>query len=133
MYMKHFVGFVVAVLSLVTAVAQESEKPSVVFNKSQYDFGVVPRQRCEYSCTFTMTNIGSEPVVILGVDTSCSCLKARYSRRPIAVGDSAEIRVVLEAAKVNDGVFNRVVKVRTNKGVSLLTVKGVSVEKNAKK
>jgi len=122
-----------AVLALATVVAQGSEKSAVIFDKSQYDFGVVPRQRCEYSCTFTMTNIGSEPVVILGVDTSCSCLKARYSRRPIVVGGSAEIRVLLEAAKVNDGVFNRVVKVRTNKGVSLLTVKGVSVEKRARK
>lgn len=131
--MRRFVSFVMAVWALATVAAQGSEKSAVMFDKSQYDFGVVPRQRCEYSCTFTMTNIGSEPVVILGVDTSCSCLKARYSRRPIAVGGSAEIRVLLEAAKVNDGVFNRVVKVRTSKGVSLLTVKGVSVEKRARK
>ncbi len=131
--MKRFVVLMLAVLASISAFAQDVETSSVVFDKSQYDFGVVPRHRCEYSCTFTMTNVGSEPVVILGVDTSCSCLKARYSRRPIAAGGSAEIRVLLEAAKVNDGVFNRVIKVRTNKGVSLLIVRGVSVEKGAKK
>ena len=125
--MRRFLLFVLTAFASFALANEAQAEEFAMFEKSVYDFGEVPRVRRDYHCHFTLKNTSSEPLVVLGVDTSCSCLKARYSRRPIPVGASIDIKVILEAAKMNDGVFHRVVKVRTNKGVMLLTVKGVSV------
>lgn len=126
--MRRFLLFALTIFASFALVDEVRAEEFAMFETSVYDFGEVPRVRRDYHCHFALKNTSSEPLVVLGVDTSCSCLKARYSRRPIPVGETIDIKVVLEAAKMNDGVFHRVVKVRTNKGVLLLTVKGVSVE-----
>lgn len=120
--------FGVAQLSL-AAMSDESQVSDIEFSATTCDFGVVPRQNRSYHCEFIYTNKGEKPIVVLGVQTSCSCLKADFSRRPVRPGEQGRIVIELEAAKVDDGVFHRVVKVQTNLGVSLLTVQGKSVPK----
>ena len=106
-----------------------SAKSGVVFDKKVFDFGNVLRENKNYTCTFIVENQTDKPLVLLSVKTSCSCLKANYVRRPLKVGQSTEIVMTLEAAKMEPGVFNRVVEVNTNVGVSYITVRGNSVEK----
>ena len=89
-------------------------KSGVLFDKKVFDFGDVLRDK---------------PLVLLSVKTSCSCLKASYVRRPLKIGQSTEIVMTLEAAKMEPGVFNRVVEVNTNAGIFYITVRGNSVEK----
>jgi hypothetical protein len=57
-----------------------------------------------------------------------SCLKIEFSRKPVAVGESAEIRLILESKKVDIGVFRRIVQIRSNSvgGTEILTIKGVA-------
>ena len=104
-------------------------KSGVLFDKKVFDFGDVLRENKNYTCTFIVENQTDKPLVLLSVKTSCSCLKASYVRRPLKVGQSTEIVMTLEAAKMEPGVFNRVVEVNTNAGVSYITVRGNSVEK----
>ena len=75
-------------------------------------------------------NDGSSPLVILSVTTSCSCLKADYSRKPVAAGERGVIKIIYEARKMELGVFHRVIQVRSNStdGVNLITVQGNSLE-----
>ncbi|MBQ7856463.1 MAG: DUF1573 domain-containing protein [Alistipes sp.] len=115
-------------LSSSYAVASEPEQ-SLCFETTLFDFGTVVRENSTHTCRFLFENRGSEPVVVLGVQTSCSCLKAECSRRPIRQGETGEVLVRLEAAKVDEGIFHRVIKVQTNRGLYLLTVKGQSVSK----
>ena len=104
-------------------------KSGVLFDKKVFDFGDVLRENKNYTCTFIVENQTDKPLVLLSVKTSCSCLKASYVRRPLKVGQSTEIVMTLEAAKMEPGVFNRVVEVNTNAGISYITVRGNSVEK----
>ena len=106
-----------------------TEKSGVVFDKKVFDFGDVVRENKNYTCTFIVENQTDKPLVLLSVKTSCSCLKASYVRRPLKVGQATEIVMTLEAAKMEPGLFNRVVEVNTNAGISYITVRGNSVEK----
>lgn len=117
------------VLSLVASPLDVVQPSDIEFDAKVRDFGTVPREVRNYHCEFTFTNTGDEPIVVLGVQTSCSCLRADFSRRPVKSGEQGSIVITLEAAKMDDGVFHRVIKVQTNRGVSLLTVQGNSVGK----
>ena len=114
--------FLLVVPTAVTA----QEKGDLCFDTTVCDFGTVVRENAIHTHVFHFENRGEEPVVILGVQTSCSCLKTEYSRRPLQRGEKGEITVRLEALKIDEGVFHRVIKVQTNKGLYLLTVKGQS-------
>ena len=109
--------------------SNSTEKSGVVFDKKVFDFGNVLRENKNYTCTFVVENQTDKPLVLLSVKTSCSCLKANYVRRPLKVGQTTEIVMTLEAAKMEPGLFNRVVEVNTNAGISYITVRGNSVEK----
>ena len=109
--------------------SNSAEKTGVVFDKKVFDFGDVLRENKNYTCTFIIENQTDKPLVLLSVKTSCSCLKANYLRRPLKVGQSSEITMTLEAGKMEQGVFHRVVEVHTNAGVSYITVRGNSIEK----
>ena len=65
--------------------------------------------------------------MLLAVTTTCSCLKAEFSRKPIAPGESGVVKIILESAKADKGLFRRIVQVRStsNGGTNILTIKGV--------
>lgn len=116
-------------LSLSAMAAGQSEESGVVFDKNVFDFGNVQRENRDYSCSFIIENRAEKPLVVLSVKTSCSCLKAKYSRRPLKTGEKSCITMTLEAAKMEPGIFHRVVEVETNAGVYRIVVKGNSVAK----
>lgn len=98
------------------------------FEQTEYDFGEVSRKGDDKSCLFRFVNDGTEPLVVLSATTSCSCLRAEFSRKPIGVGESGEIRLIIESKKVDKGIFRRIVQIRSNSvgGTEILTIKGVS-------
>lgn len=98
------------------------------FEESECNFGEILRREENKSCTFRFVNDGSEPLVILSATTSCSCLKTEFSRKPIAVGETGEIKVILESKKVDKGILRRIVQIRSNSvgGIDILTIKGVA-------
>ena len=114
-----------------TAVAQNKQKGAhIAFESTECDLGEVWRKGENRSCTFRFVNDGTEPLVIFSAITSCSCLKADFSRKPVAVGERGEIRLVLESKKMDEGVFHRIVQIRSNSndGTKIITIKGVSKE-----
>lgn len=131
MDMKFFVSFMLfamAVLPLRAEEQREYDGAHLKFEQTEYDFGEVSRKGENRRCTFNFVNDGSEPLVILSATTSCSCLKAEFSRKPIAVGESSEITLHLESKKVDKGLFRRVVQIRSTSvgGTEILTIKGIS-------
>ena len=113
------------------AKGQEGYKGAhISFERTECDFGEVPRKGEDKTCTFRFVNDGTEPLVILSATTTCSCLKTEFSRKPIAVGESGEIRLILESKKVDKGMFRRIVQIRSNSvsGIDIITIKGVSKE-----
>lgn len=126
------VGFVILIsfLSLFCANAQSPEGAHLKLDTATVDFGDVQRRGGDLVREVGFVNDGSSPLVILSVTTSCSCLKAHYSRKPVAPGERGTIKIIYEARKMELGVFHRVMQVRSNSsdGVNLITVQGNSLE-----
>ncbi len=86
----------------------------VKFENPTCNFGEVSHHSRDLEYEFEFTNTGSSPLVILSVVTSCSCLKADFSRKPVPVGGKGVLKIIFEARKMPVGVFHRVVQVRSN-------------------
>lgn len=131
--MKHLLIFVCCVLLLLPLHAESRDRRNrngahIKFEQTECDFGEISRKGENKRCVFRFVNDGVEPLVILSATTTCSCLKAEFSRKPIAVGESGEICLSLESRKVDSGVFHRIVQIRSTStsGTEILTIKGVA-------
>lgn len=112
------------------AAAQPEGGAHLRMESATHDFGDVLRKGGDLVREFTFTNDGTAPLVVVRVVTSCSCLKASYSKRPVPPGASGVIRITYEPHKSEPGVFNKVIQVFSNStgGRELITVQGNSIE-----
>ena len=103
-----------------------NEGAKLVFAQQEYDFGTINRKGEDRECVFHFENKGSEPLVILSAQTSC--LKISFSRKPVAPNGAGEIHLRLESRKMEEGIFHRVIQIKSNSttGIELLTIKGRS-------
>lgn len=135
--MKFLVSFLLLAMAVLPSTAEnrgtkgsdESYKGAHIrLEQTEYDFGNVSRKGEDKSCVFRFVNDGTEPLVIFSAKTSCSCLKAEFPRKPIMVGESSEIRLLLESKKMDKGVFRRVVQINSTSvgGAEIITIKGVA-------
>lgn len=127
-YWLFVLGVVLAIMPLSAEGKSLHNGAHLTFEKSECDFGTVSREGENREYIFRFVNDGSEPLVILSATTTCSCLKSEFSRKPVAVGASGEIRIILESKKIDKGVFHRIVQIRSNStdGTEILTIKGVA-------
>ena len=71
---------------------EDSQAPeTVVFDKTVHDFGDVSVKDGPLSCTFTLTNKGTEPVSIYEVVSSCGCTDVKWTKGTIAPGGTGTI------------------------------------------
>lgn len=113
----------------VCAEGQENHKGAhIKFERTACNFGSVSRQGENQRLLFRFVNDGTEPLVLFSVITSCSCVKPEISRKPIAVGGEGEIVLNVEVDKMEQGVFHRVIQIRSNSvgGTEFLTIEGVA-------
>lgn len=123
------------ILAVLPVAAQTPEGPHLHFEDASHNFGDVPRKGGALTREFRFVNDGTKPLVILRVITSCSCLKASFSKRPVAPADSGVIRITYEPLKSEPGTFNKVIQVYSNStdGRDVLTVQGNSIEGKPRK
>lgn len=95
-----------------------------------HDFGDIPRKGGDLHCSFEFENDGSEPLVVTGMRTTCTCLKYEYPKQPIAPGQKSRIDITYEPHKVEAGNFHRVILVHSNSadGRKLLFIGGNSLD-----
>ena len=74
-------------LLMVQGLVAAPKNDDLCFDATVCDFGTVVRENTIHTHVFHFENQSEEPVVILGVQTSCSCLKTEYSRRPLQKGE----------------------------------------------
>ena len=63
----------------------------VEFDKTVHDFGDISVDDGPQTCTFTVKNVGKEPIAIYEVVTSCGCTDAQWTREPIQPGKTGTI------------------------------------------
>lgn len=103
---------------------------AIRLHATQHNFGDAPRRGGDLVYELHYTNEGTAPLVLTRVVTSCSCLKAHFHRRPVAVGETGVIRIVYEPQKSEPGAFSKVIQIYSNatSGRVIFTVQGNSLE-----
>lgn len=78
---------------VVELVAQQEpqSQETVAFDKTVHDFGDVSIADGPLSCTFTLTNKGTEPISIYEVVSSCGCTDVVWTKGTLAPGQSGTI------------------------------------------
>jgi hypothetical protein len=96
------------------ASAQEvkpASKAVISIDKDVHDYGTI-EQGADGECTFTVTNTGTEPLIISLCKGSCGCTVPVCPTEPIAPGASAKITVKYNTN--NPGPINKSVTITSN-------------------
>jgi ribosomal 30S subunit maturation factor RimM len=89
----------IAVLSF-GAFAQKKISDVAKFESETIDFGKI-KQGVPVKGTFTVTNIGNEPLIIEQANPTCGCTISDYTKSPIAPGKTGVINATYNAAALN--------------------------------
>lgn len=126
--MKKVLFTLLAFGMLQIAAAQEltlTAEPKIEFEETLYNFGKVT-QGDTVEHTFKFQNIGSAPLKILSARGSCGCTVPKYSRDPVAPGDSGEVFVRFRSAgkrNMQNKTVTLITNMKENKQV-VLTIRG---------
>lgn len=95
--------------------------------ETSHDFGAFDEDLGPATCEFKFVNTSDAPVSILAARASCGCTSPKYSREPVAPGDTATVTVTYDPAG-RPGRFSKYVAVdiSDNPRVKLI-VKGTVV------
>lgn len=101
---------------------------TIQFEETVYDFGTI-KDGESVTHTYKFTNTGTEPFVITSAKGSCGCTVPKWSREPIAPGESSEIVVTFNSrGKGREGGVNQNKRVtiigNTNPPNTYLSIKG---------
>jgi len=107
-----FMTLMVSALFGFQAAAQEVvQGPAITIDKETHDYGNISYE-ANGECEFTITNSGTEPLIITGARGSCGCTVPTYPQEPIAPGQSAVIKVTYDTKR--PGPFTKSVTVTSN-------------------
>lgn len=113
--------FAVAAISMFIAPSANAQKEVVQkplskariqFTEKQHDFGDLT-QGDVVTYKFAFQNTGTEPLMILNVQTTCGCTAPEWPKKPIPPGEGGEIVVTFNSAK-KMGRVNKIITVYTN-------------------
>lgn len=96
-----------------TTTTTSTSKAIITVDKEVHDYGTI-EQGANGECVFTVTNTGSEPLIISLCKGSCGCTVPVCPQEPIAPGASASITVKYNTN--NAGPINKSVTITSNAG-----------------
>lgn len=111
------------ILSTGFIAAQEPTKvPKAVFTKNVHDFGKVAESAQTVSCEFTFKNMGTAPLIIQRVNTTCGCTSPEHTKEPVLPGKDGKIKVTYSTVG-RVGVINKEITVFSNVPDSIYKLK----------
>lgn len=113
MDVKYSLGLLLILVVFTSPILVKGQSGRAKFTKTYHYLGNVKEQNGEVSHRYTFKNTGSDSLLIKQVKLSCGCTEARYSRDPIAPGDTASVQVVYDPAN-RPGTFKKPAYVYTN-------------------
>ena len=104
--MRHFflLLFLLGSISLISA---QDKGPRIDFEDSVYHFGEVTIGE-KVTHAFSFSNTGTEPLLLLDVQTSCGCTAPDWSKDPIMPGEESEIKVVFNTAGKRGSQYKKI-------------------------
>ncbi len=100
----------------------QTVSPKMVFETSSHDFNKIKEDGGKVEYTFVFKNMGSEPVIINKVKSTCGCTTPDWSKEPVAPGNTGKIRVVYNPLN-RPGKFYKTVTITSNAENSPVTLK----------
>lgn len=95
-----------------SSTSSDTVTPHMVFDDMIYDFGIAgPKEKLNH--TFTFTNIGSAPLKITRISTSCGCLATLLASKVIPSGGHGEIKATFDT-KDYEGEQEKTITVYSN-------------------
>ncbi|NNE55811.1 MAG: DUF1573 domain-containing protein [Flavobacteriales bacterium] len=85
--------------------------PAISLDKEVHDYGTIEKG-ADGACTFTVTNTGTEPLIISKCKGSCGCTVPKCDKNPILPGATSEISVKYDTKRV--GPINKSVTITSN-------------------
>lgn len=70
--------------------------PVIEWDKTEHDFGTI-EQGDKVETVFTLTNVGEGDLIVTKAKGSCGCTIPQWPREAIALGETAEIKVVFNS------------------------------------
>ena len=113
--MKQFFAACALMLGIVSfGVAQTEVATSgaaITLDKDVHDYGTI-QQGANGTCEFTVTNSGTEPLIISRCKGSCGCTVPQCEKAPIAPGATSAITVKYDTKRI--GPINKSVTITSN-------------------
>ena len=88
------------------------EGPQIAFDTTEYDFGKI-KAGDKVTRVFEFENEGTEPLLLLGVQTSCGCTAPSWPKDPIMPGEKGEVQIIFNSTG-KSGSQNKRVTVSSN-------------------
>ncbi len=101
-----------AAIGLVSGCGPQVKGPGIRFKSERFDLGTVPEGKI-FNFSFEYTNPGTEPLVIGGVLSTCSCTHLDAFDRELQPGQTGKITGRFDTARL-DGKVSRNILVGTN-------------------
>jgi hypothetical protein len=112
------------------AFAQKKAEDVVKFKSESIDMGKIP-QGTPATATFTVTNIGKEPLIIETASPTCGCTIGNYTKEPIMPGKEGTITATYNAANLSAFEKHMNVKFAGVDEVKSITLKGEVLDADA--
>ncbi|WP_462220379.1 DUF1573 domain-containing protein [Ferruginibacter sp.] len=131
--MKRLILSLTALVVTAAVFAQKKADEVAKFATETVDLGKI-KQSVPATATFTVTNIGKEPLIIEQASPTCGCTIGDYTKEPIAPGKSGTITATYNAAAANHFEKHMTVKFAGVDEVKSITLTGdvLSAEDYAK-
>lgn len=123
--MKQMLRLVFVSGFVILAFSAMAQKPQIVFENLEHDFGAFKESDGVQTTTFKFTNKGDVPLVLSNVRASCGCTTPKWTREPVAPNGTGEIQVSYDPRN-RPGAFNKTVMVSSNaeNGTTVLRITG---------
>ena len=130
MKLKKIIILTILSISYTFAYSQNTGKePIIEFEYIKYNYDTIQQNSSGIS-KFYFKNMGSAPLIISKISTSCGCTNVSHPQKPIMPNEKGVIEVTYNTSQIGD--FRKTIVVTsnaTNATKSVLTIKGVVVKK----
>ena len=126
--------FSITALTLSTVLfAQDAQKKKAEdvakFKTETIDLGKI-QQGNPTTATFSVANIGKDPLIIEQANPTCGCTISKYTKEPIAIGKVGEIMATYNAANIGAFEKHLTVKFAGVDEIKSITIKGEVLSKD---
>lgn len=94
------------------APADTTGTAEITFQSMEHNFGQV-KEGEKVGCIFTYKNTGDADLVLTAATASCGCTVPKYSRKPVAPGETGTIEAIFDTSG-REGIQTKTVVVQSN-------------------